>query len=108
MTAQLKPAVTIDAVYSPVIERLSGVLNGISRRSADPKDLHRVISLLGSLPLPTNVYGLYRNRLESACEYLGSGEFGAALWEARTVLNQLRSSSEQKTIEPRRRKSVGV
>ena len=66
--------------------------------------LIRIESILHSLPLATDEYGLAQNRLRNARRYFQACEIGAARYELRLLMCSLRHRyADQVAVEPRRR-----
>jgi hypothetical protein len=67
-------------------------------------ELHLVESMLESLPLASDQFEVYRNRVRNARRYVLAREPGAARFELQLLAGSLRGwLASQSTVEPRRR-----
>ena len=89
--------------YHTVSQRLEDLLNGNAGDNPH-EDLSRIESVLDSLPLATDEYGLAQNRIRNARRYYQAREVGAARYELRLLMCSLRHKfADQVAVEPRRR-----
>lgn len=94
---------TLPDTYHTVSRRLEDLLNGTARGNSQ-EDLSLIESVLHSLPLATDEFGLAQNRIRNARRYYQAREVGAARYELRLLMCSLRHKFiEQVAVEPQRR-----
>ena len=103
MPVQTTQSQTLDSVYLPVLTALGRLFRQVNGGGSFEADFGDVMFLLETLPLASDEFGIARLRLLSAKRYRGANEIGAAAWEIRTVMQQLRGRMTAKAVEPRRR-----
>lgn len=103
MRIQTNTRVTIDSVYKPVLATLSRLVRKLTNEDAASAEVGQLQTLLETLPLSSDEFGIACNRLSNAQRYLQSNEAGAAHWELNALANQLRGRANAKTREPRLR-----
>lgn len=103
MPVQTTQSQTLDSVYLPVVTALGRLFRRVTDGGSFLADFDDVIFLLETLPLATDEFGIARLRLLTAKGYRSANEIGAASWEIRTVMQQLRGRMTAKAAEPRRR-----
>ncbi len=104
MHSQQSHATSLESVYRPVLSAISRAVQRVRHNADALNGTDELISLLETLPLSSDEFGLATVRLRNAERYLESSETGAAIWEFTTLQNQLRALAQAKTREPRRRR----
>ena len=101
--------------FAEICEKLAGYFNQrlvqsyvrlihkVHQNNFAIKEVDQLEDLFQTLPLASDDFGFAVNRLGNARRYLQSAETGAARWELNTLVNQLRTQANAKTVEPRRR-----
>lgn len=103
MQIQTNTHVTIDSVFQPVLSTLSRLVRRTTSEFGASAEISQLQTLLETLPLGSDEFGIACNRLRNAQRYLQSNEAGAARWELNALASQLRRRATAKTREPRRR-----
>ena len=96
MCTTLTPAEMPETPYSRALSALEHLLRQIRGRRALDSDVWHAAVLLDTLPLAADEFGLARTRLINAQYYIGEDETGAAAWEVRFVVQQLRANATSK------------
>ena len=95
--------VAIADVFNPILSSLMRLIQKVRQGNIAIGDLEQLEDLLQTLPLASDDFGFAFNHLRNARRYLQSTETGAARWELNTLVNQIRTQANAKTVEPRRR-----
>lgn len=103
MHTEMNTKVDFESVFQPVLSALASLVRRIGRNVACNSDLSEIQSLLETLPLSSDDFGISCNRVSNARRYLSSHEWGAARWEIGMLASQLRNQAGAVTREPRRR-----
>ena len=103
MSTENSTFVTVSAVFQPVLNVLTRLAIKLGSDGAVDDGVDHLQSLLETLPLSSDDFGIACNRLGNARRYLESNERGAARWELNALASQLRNQANAKTREPRRR-----
>ena len=103
MQIQTNTRVTIDSVFQPVLSTLSRLVRRVTGEGGASAEVNQLQTLLETLPLGSDEFGIACNRLRNAQRYLQSNEAGAARWELNALASQLRSRANAETREPRRK-----
>ena len=101
MPTQVTQTQTLESVYQPVLNSLGQLLPSVSLGCAVESDFQDALNLLETLLLATSEFGVARLRLSNANHYRINHENGAAAWEIRTVMLQLRAGLSAEVAEPR-------
>ena len=91
MTTKTAPLRTLESVYEPVLCELETLILRVRSGSTSAADFDQAFSLLETVPLTSDEYGIANLRLTNAKQYRSANELGAALWEIRTVRISLRA-----------------
>ena len=91
MTTQTSKTQTLESVYQPVLDALDQLFGRVNADHAVEADFDQATFLLETLPLASDEFGIARLRLTNAKRYRDAKELGAAGWEIRTVMLQLRA-----------------
>jgi hypothetical protein len=95
---------TLDSTCQSVLKSFADLLRLANATKAVQADFDNVLGLLETLPLSTSEYGVARLRLDNANRYRMASEHGAAAWEIRTVMLQLKSQFSTVAPNPSRRR----
>ncbi len=102
-TASLSPTQSLDSVYQPVLNALDRLFRQVNVGRSGEIDFENALFLLETLPLASADFGTARLRLNNANRYRMSNDNGAAAWEVRTLMLQLRANLSAEASNPRRR-----
>ena len=103
MPTRIRESQSLESVYRPVLNALGRLIRQVNVGRAVEADFEHVMFLLETLPLATDEFGTARLRLLNAKHYRNEQEAGAAAWEIRTVMLQLRAKATARSFAPRRR-----
>jgi len=93
-TQQQSPVLSPAELRSLLVQRLDGLMQKKAHTESVTDDFLDALELMSALPLSTDGYGVFVNRLKNAYRYLRSNETGAAHYELRLLCGSIKSDSE--------------
>jgi hypothetical protein len=92
-TTETSAPSTIDEIRSLAAGRLKSLVRNLSNLGRTANELHKLRTMIESLPLTSGEFCVAVNRLRNAQRYLCSDEIGAASYELRLLLGSLYEQS---------------
>ena len=90
-----KQALSLASLFNQALLQTSQLMKAISAQQLDTNDFDKVVSMIGALPLSSDVYAVLIARMHNARRYAASSEFGASKYELRLFANSLTKLREQ-------------
>lgn len=90
-----QPSLTLSSLFGQALLQTSKLIQSIGAQNHDTSEFDRVVTMVESLPLSSDVFALLMARMNNARRYAASSEFGASKYELRLFANSLTKLREQ-------------